>query len=357
MGSFIAEPGGHRDGVFGFARRDRRVLLVRNPRVAKSGLAAWWDLPGGAARAGEALPEALRREWREETGLQAFVGDLFLVADGAKRRPGGPVLYTWRAFFFEVETTGAPEAGEGIEVAAWVPEEEVERRLDAPYHGPLRAWLAGDGRRYAPIDWTEPAPEILAGARAFAGLRDLQIIATAAAVGDRDLLHAQVVRARAAGTAARRIEETLLQIVPYAGYPRAISAFGVARPLLGEGGPDAAARPESGEAVFDRVYGETSGAVREGLAALHPALAAWTLEHAYGTVLARTADLNLLERELLAVSILTALGGLEDPLLGHMRAAVRLGAGADALAAAIQVVPASVGEDRREDARALLARI
>ena len=60
---------------------------------------------------------------------------------------------------------------------------------------------------------------------------------------------------------------------------------------------------------------------------------------------------------LLAVSILTALGNCDDPLLGHMRAAVRLGQSPERVAGAVAVVPLSAGDGKRAAARALLARM
>jgi len=96
--------------------------------------------------------------------------------------------------------------------------------------------------------------------------------------------------------------------------------------------------------------------VRRGLEGLHPLLPAWTTEFAYGRVLAREA-IDLPTRELLAVSILTALGRCDDALLGHMRAAVRLGASPAAVAGAIAVVPPTAGAGRRAAARALLERL
>src|SRR5688500_13579380 len=116
-------------------------------------------------------------------------------------------------------------------------------------------------------------------------------------------------------------------LVPYAGYPRALAAFAAAALAPADGPSDdvpAADRVERGRAAFARVYGPTAERVLAGLGALDPRLPGWTLEHAYGRVLSRPG-LALSDRELLAVSLLTALGDLDEPLLGHMRGAVRLG--------------------------------
>ena len=358
MSTPAAEPAGHRDATFGLARSGERVLMVRNARVSRGALASWWDLPGGAVRRGENLAAALVREWAEETGLDVRVGGLRLVMDGVKRRADGPRLYTWRAFFFDVQCEGRPVAGAGIEAAEWVPEAEVAERLRAPYHEALRRHLAGDPAAYATVEWVEEAGE---AATLSDDLRHLLILSAAAAVGDLDLLHGEIVAARAVDERRARILEALLQIVPYSGYPRAIAALGVGRALL----DDATAIPDRdrrdaariGRDVFDRVYGETAERVLSGLEHRDPVLAQWTIENAYGRVLCREGALSLLERELLAVSILTAMGGLEAPLLGHMRAVLRLGGTSEQVRAAVQVVPSSYGEARRASAQALLERL
>jgi alkylhydroperoxidase/carboxymuconolactone decarboxylase family protein YurZ len=332
--------------------------MVRNDRVSAGGLRSCWDLPGGSLRRGESLRAGLRREWEEETGLRASVGSLRLVMDGRKRRPGGLLLYTWRAFFFDVETSGVPVPGVGIDEVAWVPDDDVLTRLDAPYHAALRRHLQGEGGCHAEVDWVEEAPS---KSESRGELRHLLIIAASAVVGARDELERELAQAATAGVDPLRIIETLLQVVPYAGYPRAITALGVARKFIPIAvapseppGADAHAR---GLAVFRDVYGETSDAVLDGLAARDPLLARWTIEHAYGRVLCRDEILSLLERELLAVSILTAMGGLDAPLLGHMRAVLRLGGDEDDVRRAVQVVPVSFGEARRDAARALLGRL
>ncbi|MHC5010515.1 MAG: NUDIX domain-containing protein [Planctomycetota bacterium] len=354
------EPSGFRDAVFGCCEIGGRILLVLNPRAVGPAQADLWDLPGGVVRPGESLVQALRREWKEETGLVADVGSLLLVTDGVKRRrPDGPALYRWRAFTFSVRSRGTPRAGPGIVDAAWVDRDEAVRRLDAPYHERLRSLLAGDPSRYGQVEWVDPVPAVAGDATEASGdaLRRLLAMVAAAAGGDAERVAEEVRAALADGTPGARIEETLLQIVPYAGFPRAIAAFQATRPLLGAG-PSAATplpAPDVGEATFAAVYGDTTPRVADGLRDLHPDLLAWTLSFAYGRVLSRGA-LTLLERELLAVSTLTALGALDDPLLGHMRAALRLGADRADLVAAVAAVPHGLGELRRERARALISR-
>jgi len=58
-------------------RKNDDVLLVRH---TKDGM-TYWLLPGGGVKFGETVEEALRREVKEETGLEVSVKELVLAHD------------------------------------------------------------------------------------------------------------------------------------------------------------------------------------------------------------------------------------------------------------------------------------
>ena len=77
-------------GVGGVVFIDGRVVLVKRRHEP---LAGQWSLPGGAIELGETLHEGLRRELREEIGIETKVGPLVELFDRITRDTDGQVRY------------------------------------------------------------------------------------------------------------------------------------------------------------------------------------------------------------------------------------------------------------------------
>jgi mutator protein MutT len=91
--------------------RDGRYLITR--RLEGTHLAGLWEFPGGKILPGEKPEDALRRELKEELGVEAAVGELIQTVDWTY--PEKSV----RLLFFRCALAGEPTPLEGQEMR-WV---------------------------------------------------------------------------------------------------------------------------------------------------------------------------------------------------------------------------------------------
>ena len=92
--------------------RGEDVLLVQRAKPPLQGL---WSLPGGLVEAGETLDEAVRREVREETGIEIAPAGFVdthesIVRDGGGRVERHFVLWVYAARFESGEPLAASDA-------------------------------------------------------------------------------------------------------------------------------------------------------------------------------------------------------------------------------------------------------
>lgn len=114
--------------------RDGQLLLIRRRNDPARGR---WSLPGGRVEAGELLADALKREVREETGLEISVGDLAGILEVP--RPG--THYVILDYFATVEGSSTPLAADDATEARWVALDDVIRMdLTPRFVETLRAW-------------------------------------------------------------------------------------------------------------------------------------------------------------------------------------------------------------------------
>ncbi len=110
-------------GVGAVVIRDDAVLLVRRAFPPRQGE---WSLPGGRLELGESLVDAVRREVREETGLEVEVGPLVEAFDRVHHDEAGRIRYHFVILDFLCRPLGGTlRAGDDAADARWVNRAEV----------------------------------------------------------------------------------------------------------------------------------------------------------------------------------------------------------------------------------------
>jgi len=112
-------------GVGGVVIANRRALLVRR---GSEPLKGEWSIPGGTLELGETLVEGVRRELREETGVEVRVLDLIEVFERIFPDQSGRPKYHFVILDYLCEAVnGTPRPGSDVTEIAQVREDELER--------------------------------------------------------------------------------------------------------------------------------------------------------------------------------------------------------------------------------------
>lgn len=122
-----------------------RVLLVRNEGHGRS----HWSLPKGSCEDGESLVQTLKREVREETGLEVVPRELAFVTEWFV--PARQEWYLQIYFHARIVggSLGVQAEDEDVTQVKWVSPRELKHYMNyRPWLEPLQAWLADRRPRY-----------------------------------------------------------------------------------------------------------------------------------------------------------------------------------------------------------------
>ncbi len=101
----------------------RKILLVER---GKDPLKGYWSLPGGILETGEKLEEGIRREVREETGLEVEPLSIFEVFERIMPDAEGRPEYHYVLIDYLCRPVGGRlEAASDVSRAAWVAEQSL----------------------------------------------------------------------------------------------------------------------------------------------------------------------------------------------------------------------------------------
>ena len=102
-----------------------RVLLVERGREPLRG---YWSIPGGVLETGEKLMDAVRRETREETGLEIEPVSVVEIFERIMRDQAGTAEYHYVLVDYLCRVTGGKlTAGDDVSRAEWVDRADLQQ--------------------------------------------------------------------------------------------------------------------------------------------------------------------------------------------------------------------------------------
>ncbi len=111
-------------GIGAIILRKGKILLEKRANEPARGQ---WTIPGGVVEVGESLEHALRRETREETGLEVESSSLVDVVDQVHLDQKGKIEYHYVIIDYCVKAKGKPKAASDAEEIRWVSLKDVEK--------------------------------------------------------------------------------------------------------------------------------------------------------------------------------------------------------------------------------------
>lgn len=196
-------------------------------------------------------------------------------------------------------------------------------------------------------------------------------IGSVAGKGDLTQLITELNAGLDAGLTINQIKEALMHVYAYAGFPRSLRGLQTFMAVLEERktkgiedvmGPEASpivddrSKYERGKAILEKLSGVVETGPKTGYAAFAPTIEVFLKEHLFADIFERDV-LTYQERELLTVSVLCGVGGVEPMLRSHFNLCLHVGLKPEQLQEFVGIIRQAVGEKDAASAQTVLDEV
>jgi alkylhydroperoxidase/carboxymuconolactone decarboxylase family protein YurZ len=196
-------------------------------------------------------------------------------------------------------------------------------------------------------------------------------IAAITGIGDLDKLKPALNKGLEAGLTINEIKEVLVHLYAYCGFPRSIRGLQTFMEVLGErkaagindlSGAEASPidqepdKYERGKNVLADLTKTAQAKPSSGYGAFAPVMDTFLKEHLFADIFERDV-LTYAERELVTISVLSSLGGLEPMLRSHLSICLNVGITPEQLKEFTKIIALTLGEKEGEGARVILDEV
>ena len=201
--------------------------------------------------------------------------------------------------------------------------------------------------------------------------RSIVPIAAYTAIGNLQHLKPALNEGLDAGLTINEIKEVLVHLYAYCGFPRSIRGLQTFMEVLDERkakgihdktGPEAPpvndgrSKYERGKANLEKLIGMPLNGPQRGYAAFAPVIEIFLKEHLFADIFERDI-LTFAERELVTISVLSSIGGVEPMLRSHLSICLNVGLTPRQLTEFTGIIKSTIGEKEAKDAQAVLNEV
>ena len=196
-------------------------------------------------------------------------------------------------------------------------------------------------------------------------------IAAYTAKGDLQSLKAALNKGLDTGLTVNETKEAIVHLYAYCGFPRSIRGLQTlmavlderkAKGINDEWGPEASpttderSKYERGKEILGELTGAPQDGPKTGYAAFSPEIEVFLKEHLFADIFERDV-LSYSERELVTISVLSSMGGVEPMLQSHLKICLNLGFSPGQLQQFVSIIASTVGEKEAKAAQAVLEEV